>query len=91
MGPARVILTKWIGPAVYRKDLGDVIKKIPDGKNVLKWAVNIINRFHPRGKSSEAEVQASKGSALRTLGEEDADLCVNLIALIMRELGWATA
>jgi hypothetical protein len=86
---AKVILTTWIGPAAYGKDLADVIKAVPKGKNVIVWAASVVNRFHSRGKSAAVEKFASMGSALRAVTEDDADACVSLIGLLLREIEWA--
>jgi len=80
---ARVILTRWIGGDAMGKDLGKAIGKIPPGSDVLKWTASIINRLHPRGKSSEQE-----RLGLREPSEDDAELSVHLVGMILREIGW---
>ena len=86
---ARIILTAWIGSDAETKDLGGVIETIPDPKKLAKWAASIISRLHPRGKSAEVEKQASKGVELRPVIDEDAELCLHLTGLLLREIGWA--
>ncbi|EQD36681.1 hypothetical protein B1A_07836 [mine drainage metagenome] len=86
---AKVLLTAWIGKMARGKDLGDVIKAIPEDKALACWAASIINRMHPRGKSSERESHASKGVELRLVTDEDAEASVHLVGLILREIGWA--
>jgi len=88
---ARVILAAWIGSKADTKDLQKVIAMIPKKMELLCSAAFIVNRFHPRGKSSEQEAQAGEGSILREPTEEDAETSVHLIALMLREIGWAAA
>ena len=86
---ARVLLAAWIGPDAFGLDLKKVIPKIPDIAHMTQWAASIINRLHPRGKSAEVENRASKGSALRSLEDSDGEVSVELVGLLMREIGWA--
>ncbi len=86
---ARVILAAWIGSSADTKDLGKVIARIPEGKEIIRQAAFVINRLHPRGKSAEHEQQAAKGLKLRHLVDEDAETSVHLIGLILRDIGWA--
>lgn len=86
---AKVILTKWIGTAAHGKDLADVLKVVPQGKGMIVWAASVVNRFHSRGKSAAVEKIASRGSVLRAVTEDDADACVSLIGLLLREIEWA--
>ena len=86
---ARVLLAAWIGPDAFGLDLKEVISKIPDIAHMTQWAALIINRLHPRGKSAEVENRAAKGSVLRSLQDADGDVSVELIGLLMREIGWA--
>jgi hypothetical protein len=90
---ARVILTAWLPTVGQREphgdDLGDVIKAVPDDSVCIKSAARIINRFHPRGKSSEQERQAQRGRSLRDVSDEDGELSVSLVAFLLREFGWA--
>lgn len=85
---ARAILSTWIGQQAHGKDLAKVIDLIPNDKVLAKWSASIINRLHPRGKSSEQERQVTKGSSLRPIIEEDAECAVNLVGLLLREIGW---
>ena len=86
---AKVILTAWIGPDAETKDLGNIVKSFLKDKELTNWAASIINRLHPRGKSAEQEAQASKGVDLRAVIAEDAELCMHLTGLLLREIGWA--
>jgi hypothetical protein len=86
---AKVVLTAWIGPDAHGRDLAKVIALIPAGRDLAKWAAYIVNRLHPRGKSSERESVASKGVSLRPVINEDAESSVHLIGLLLREIGWA--
>lgn len=87
----RVILASWIGREASGKDLKDVIDLIPKGREVLKRGAYIVNRLHPRAKSSERENQASKRNALREPNDEDAETSVHLVGLVLREIGWGGA
>ena len=69
--------------------MGGVIKLIPADKKLTTWAASITNRLHPRGKSAEREERASKGVTLRPVVHEDAEACVELVGLLLRELEWA--
>jgi hypothetical protein len=90
---ARIILAAWL-PTVGGKepkgdDLGDVIKAVPDDRVGIKSAAEIINRLHPRGKSSEQERQAQKGRDIRDVSDEDGELSVSLVGFLLREFRWA--
>ena len=87
----RAVLAAWIGGLAEAKDLGEVIPKVPEDQSLLRRAAYIINRLHPRGKSAEKERQARMGNALRPVVDEDAETCVNLLGLIVREIGWAAS
>lgn len=84
----RNILSTWIGQQAHGMDLAKAIELIPNDKVIAKWSASIINRLHPRGKSSEQERQEAKGSRLRPITEEDAECAVNLVGLLLREIGW---
>jgi len=84
----KVILTAWIGAEAQGKDLAKVIPLIPANMLISTWAVSISSRLHPRGKSSERETQAAAGVNIRTLTLEDAEVSVELVALLLRELKW---
>lgn len=86
---ARLILAAWIGSKADGKDLQKVIALIPNKMALLCNAAFIVNRLHPRAKSSEQETQAGEGNVLREPTEEDAESSVHLIALMLREIGWA--
>lgn len=88
---ARVILAAWIGSKADTKDLQKVIDLIPENTGILRSAAFIVNRLHPRGKSSEQETQAEKGNIIREPTQDDAQTSVNLIGMMLREIGWAAA
>ena len=85
----RTIISTWIGQQANGKDLAKAIELIPNDKVLARWSASIINRLHPRGKSSEQERQQTKGSPIRPVTEEDAECTVNLVGLLLREIGWA--
>jgi hypothetical protein len=89
---ARLILAAWlptVGVENARGDLGNLIGRIPAGREQVLAAARMINRFHPRGKSAEQEKQADQGKDLREVAPEDAEVSVALIGLLLREAGWA--
>lgn len=86
---ARVVLAAWLGPKSVTKDLNDVIKSLPNEREMIRNAAFIIKQFHPRGKSSEQEKQGAKHNPIRQLADEDAETGVKLIGLMLREIGWA--
>jgi hypothetical protein len=86
------MLAAWlpvVGVESSKGDLADLIKKIPAANEGLRAAARIINRLHPRGKSSERERQADRGKDFRGVSSEDAELSVALIGFLLREAGWA--
>jgi len=86
---AKVLLTAWIGSAAHGKDLAEVIDDVPAHCLVARSAASIVNRFHSRGKSAAQEKHATKALVLRGIVEADAEASVHLVALLMREMGWA--
>jgi hypothetical protein len=87
----RVILATWLGPDAKGKDLGAVIKAVPDDKYMVGWAASIISRLHPRVKSAEQEKQKKQEKLLREISGEDAEISVHLIGFLLREINWAKA
>ena len=85
----RVILAAWIGSKANCQDLGGVINLIPKEMSMLCSAAYIVNRLHPRTKTSEQETQAEKGITLREPTEDDAQTSVHLVGMLLREIGWA--
>ncbi|MFZ0494294.1 MAG: hypothetical protein WBG11_01235 [Methylocella sp.] len=89
---ARIILAAWlstIGGEPEGDDLGHLIKAVPSDRVGIKSAAEIINRLHPRGKSSEQERQAQKGRDIRDVSDEDGELSVSLVGFLLREFRWA--
>lgn len=88
---ARTVLASWLsalGKDVRGKDLGALIKAVPDGNVAIESSAALINRLHPRGKSSEQEHQEEKGQKIRSLVNEDASLAIDLFGFLLREVGW---
>jgi hypothetical protein len=88
---ARLLLAAWlptVGVAVANEDLGGLVRivlcKAKDRKGIAN-AASVINRLHPRGKSSERELHPE----IRPLADEDASLAVSLIGFLLRDFGWA--
>ncbi len=87
----RVVLAAWLareGEQVDDKDLGEMLKGPFPERVGIQSAATLINRLHPRGKSSETARQAAKGVALRPLVDEDAAMAVDLFGFLLREVGW---
>jgi hypothetical protein len=70
-------------------DLGELAKRVPNDRAIIKSAATIINRLHSRGKSSEQERQAGEGRGLRDVSHEDGQLSVGLVACLLQEFGWS--
>jgi hypothetical protein len=90
---ARIILAAWlstVGGEPEGDDLGNLIKAVPDDGVGIKSAAEIINRLHPRGKSSEQERQAQKGRDIRDVSDEEGELSVSLVGFLLREFRWAS-
>lgn len=48
-----------------------------------------LARFHSRGKHAQQEQAAQKGRALPPIHEQDAQLAIQAVGTILRDLGWA--
>jgi hypothetical protein len=70
-------------------DLATLIKKIKNNEYMIQSAATIINRLHPRGKSSEQERQDKSGKILRRVIDEDAVLAVRLFGFLLIEMNFA--
>lgn len=89
----QVILARWMlqegaNEKVLRKDLGDICSAVssqPFSKNAARDAGNIVRLLHSRGKSNVQETED-----LRLSGDEDAEIAIQAVAFILREVGWAT-
>ena len=81
----RVILAKYLN---LPGDLADLIKKIPKDRSMTLWSTQIINRLHPRGKSSEKERRLKDGTPIRAVVDNDAVLAVRLFGFLLTELGY---
>lgn len=87
---ARIILAKWIGIKAIEKDLSKMIGKISEENHVLSNAAFIVNRLHARNKSAEQEKQLNRGKEIREPTDDDARVSVELVGMILREIGWDT-
>lgn len=90
---AQVVLAHWFMPqsgdaSILGRELGQIIRGIADyfqGKRAaLVDAADLIRLLHPRGKSNE---QQKLG--LRPPSEEDAQLALQALGFLLRDLGWA--
>jgi hypothetical protein len=89
---ARILLAAWL-PTIGKRaqgDLASLINMTPSDYIMVKSAASIINRMHPRGKSSEHQTQRGKGRELWEITLEDSEISVGLIALLLREFGWVS-
>jgi hypothetical protein len=74
---------------VREADLGELVKKMQADselklKHIVINAASILARMHARSKPNE-EVR----HGARSLSESDAECGINLVALLVLELGWA--
>jgi hypothetical protein len=91
---ATVIVSRWMYQQSnidkpIEKDLGAWIRSIQDHfkerpKHALVSALEIINKLHPRGKDNELVRHD-----LRPVTDGDAEIAVNAIGFVLREIGWA--
>lgn len=88
-----VVLSRWLvqqgadEAATLPKDLGAVVKALEANHPTMVCARNladVIARLHPRGKTNEQHAKQ-----LRIPVEEDAELALQALGCVMRELGWA--
>lgn len=87
-----VLIARWLvqqgEPAsVLRDDLGEVYKRIgiePHRMGVASAMGHLVARLHSRGKTNEQQARD-----LRIPVEEDAELAVQAVGMVLRELGWA--
>jgi len=88
----QVVLSHWLvqhglKPETLEEDLGKIVMKISEKfaeRRALIDAANLIRLLHPRGKSSE-----QNRLGLRPPVEQDAEVALNLMGFIVRDLGWA--
>lgn len=64
-------------------DLGELIKRIPDTKSILKDTARSLARLHARCKPNEQERRGT-----RVVTESDAEFALSGIGILLRELGW---
>jgi len=88
---AQVVLSHWLvqqglKPETLKDDLGKIVKTISEQfaeRRALIDAANLIRLLHPRGKSSE-----QNRLGLRPPVDQDGEVALNLMGLIVRDLGW---
>jgi hypothetical protein len=91
-----LVLSNWLADQgetaddLATRDLGGLIKLI-DGRcqnqtdyRALKAAIHLVQRFHSRGKPPE-----QKRYNLRPPNEADAQLVLQALGFVLREIGWA--
>lgn len=91
---ATVVLSRWLvqqgaDQSILAKDLGAVAKAAgdaPHDKHCARNMADTIAKLHVRGKANE---QHSK--QLRLPVEEDAELALQALGFMLREIGWAKA
>lgn len=84
---ATAILSAYLG--VSGRDLGELIKSLEkmdgnDAKSLIVATPAIINRLHPRRKTSEVQRRG-----LRPVSDEDAQLAVSCLGTLLLETGYA--
>lgn len=91
---AQVILSRWMAQEsgkseVLGKDLDQVCKAVQNmtpPRTAARDAANIVRLLHSRGKTNRQE-----SDGLRLSVEEDAEMSIQALAFILRELDWAIA
>jgi hypothetical protein len=87
-----VVLSRWLvqqgqDPKIIGKDLADVAKAagtLPHEKHCAQRLGEIVARLHNRGKEN---VRAAK--ELRNIVDEDAELALQGLGFVLREISWA--
>lgn len=89
-----VIVSRWMFQETGsvrqdKKDLGSWISSIRSHFNecpkiALCASLEVINKLHPRGKDNEL-----KKLELQSVSEKDAELAVQIVGFVIREVGWA--
>ena len=87
-----VVLSRWLvqqghDAKIIGKDLSDVAKvagALPQEKHCAQRMGEIVALLHNRGKEN---VRSAKG--LRNTVEEDAELALQGLGFVLREIGWA--
>lgn len=75
------------GESVFHEDLGNLLKfykKNQTTESILEYVVRLVQRFHSRAKPNE-----QKRYNTRPPTEEDAQLVLQSVGFILREIGWA--
>lgn len=88
----QVILARWMlqegaDAKVLEKDLGEVCSTVaskPFLKHAARDAGNIVRLLHSRGKANVQEI-----GNLRLPNDEDAEISIQAVAFVLREVGWA--
>jgi len=89
---AQVVLSSWMVQGgeeekIMGKDLDAVCKAVERfNKVAARDAANIVRLLHSRGKANKQETEN-----LRLAVEEDAELSVQALGFLLREVGWAAA
>lgn len=89
---AQVVLSSWMvqtgeDEKILGKDLDAVCKAAEKLKKLAaRDAANLVRLLHSRGKANKQEMES-----LRLAVEEDAELSIQALGFILREVGWATA
>ncbi|ALF90999.1 hypothetical protein WJ511_21635 [Ralstonia solanacearum] len=87
-----VLMARWLrqrtsNDRLLHDDLGaciSAVKKFAEGEHQLvRAALETVNRLHPRGKENERERYS-----LREVSNEDAELALHATGFVIRELGW---
>jgi len=88
---AQVVLSCWMvqagaGEGIMAKDLDEVCKAVEQKfkKMAARDAANIVRLLHSRGKANKQETES-----LRLAVEEDAELSIQALGFLLREVGWA--
>jgi hypothetical protein len=66
------------------KSIDKFLEAVAEKDNVMSWAGRLVSRLHSRAKPSEKQRRQTRG-----VGEGDAQLAVECVAIVLREVGWA--
>lgn len=87
-----VVVSRWMQTPLdvdklEHHDLGALIKVVrhrEPARSALHYALDIVNRLHPRGKDNEIQ-----RLELRPVHEGDAEFAVHAVGFVLREIGWS--
>lgn len=87
-----VVLARWLvqnghDSSILSKDIGDVAKAIsaaPHSMFALEKLAQVVGRLHARGKGNEQHAKEARNPS-----EEDAQLALESLGFVLRDIGWS--